>query len=96
MKKILKKENVFLIFLIVYIFSFIIVKPVSNLDELWNYNMARAISEGLVPYKEVSMVITPLLSFINAIFLLILGNNLIIMRILASVLCATILGHRMP
>ena len=91
MKKILKKENVFLIFLIVYIFSFIIVKPVSNLDELWNYNMARAISEGLVPYKEVSMVITPLLSFINAIFLLILGNNLIIMRILASVLCATIL-----
>ena len=56
MKKILKKENLFLIFLIVYIFSFIIVKPVSNIDELWNYNMARAISEGLVPYKEVSIV----------------------------------------
>ena len=91
MKKILKKENIFFLFLIAYVFSFIIVKPVSNLDELWNYNMARTISEGLIPYKEVSMVITPLLSFINAVFLLILGNNLIIMRILASVLCATIL-----
>lgn len=91
MKKILKKENIFFLFLIAYVFSFIIVKPISNLDELWNYNMARTISEGLIPYKEVSMVITPLLSFINAVFLLILGNNLIIMRILASVLCATIL-----
>lgn len=91
MKKILKKEYLFFIFLMAYVFSFIIVKPLGNLDELWNYNMARAIAEGLIPYKEVSMVNTPLLPFINAGFLSILGNNLIVMRILASLLCATIL-----
>lgn len=91
MKKILKKEYLFFIFLMAYVFSFIIVKPLGNLDELWNYNMARAIAEGLIPYKEVSMINTPLLPFINAGFLSILGNNLIVMRILASLLCATIL-----
>ena len=91
MKKILKKEYLFFIFLLLYVFSFIIVRPISNLDELWNYNMARAISEGLIPYKEISMVITPLLSFLCAGFLLILGNNVLVMRVLASLLCAGIL-----
>ena len=91
MKKIFKKEYLFFIYLFLFVLSFIIIKPISNLDELWNYNMARAISEGLIPFKEVSMVNTPLLPFINAGFLLILGNNLIVMRILASLLSASIL-----
>lgn len=91
MKKILKKEYLFFIYLFLFIFSFIIVKPIENLDELWNYNMARAIYEGLIPYKDISMVITPLLSFINAGFLFLFGNNLVVMRILAALLCSSIL-----
>lgn len=91
MKKILKKEYLFFIYLFLFIFSFIIVRPISNLDELWNYNMAKGIYEGLVPYKDISMVITPLMSFINAGFLFLLGNNIIVMRIITALLSSLIL-----
>ena len=69
----------------------IIVKPISNLDELWNYNTARAISEGLVPYKDISMITTPLLPMVTSIFLKLIANELIISRILAAVLWTGIL-----
>ena len=52
----------------------IIIKPISDLDEIWNYNTARAISEGLVPYKDISMITTPLLPMITAIFLKTIAN----------------------
>src|SRR5574344_1159601 len=91
MKKI-RKENILLfIFIFIVIFSIIIINPISNLDELWNYNTARAISEGLLPYKEISMITTPLLPSITAIFLKVIANELIVSRILASVLCSGII-----
>lgn len=68
--------------------SVIIVKPINNLDELWNYNFARNISNGFIPYRDFNMVQTPLLPLINSIFLIIFGNELIVMRILACFLCA--------
>ena len=68
--------------------SVVIIKPINSLDELWNYNFASNISKGLVPYKDFNMVQTPLLPLINSIFLMIFGNELIVMRILACFLCA--------
>ena len=56
----MKKKNMLLItFIFIAVFSMIIIKPISNLDEIWNYNTARAISEGLIPYKDISMITTP-------------------------------------
>lgn len=83
----MKKNNILLIaFIFISIFSVIIIKPISNLDEIWNYNTARAISEGLIPYKDISMITTPLLPMITAIFLKIIANEVIISRILAAVI----------
>ena len=56
MKKILKKDLIFIIFLLIAIFSFVNIKPLDDLDELWNYNFARNILDGLFPYKDFNMI----------------------------------------
>lgn len=86
-----KKDILIIIFIFMVIFSIIIIKPIGDLDEIWNYNTARAISEGLVPYKDISMITTPFLPMVTAIFLKIIANELIVSRILASVLWTGIL-----
>ena len=58
-----KNDLLIVIFIFITIFSIIIVKPISDLDEIWNYNTARVISEGLIPYKDISMITTPLLVY---------------------------------
>lgn len=88
----MKKKRILLIsFIFITVLSMIIVKPISDLDELWNYNTARAISEGLMPYKDVSMITTPLLPMLTSVFLKIIANEVIISRILAAVLWTGIL-----
>lgn len=87
-KNIKENKNTIDILLILFIFtsilSIIIINPISNLDEIWNYNTARAVSEGLIPYKDISMITTPILPMITAIFLKLIVNELIVSRILAS------------
>lgn len=88
----MKKKNMLLItFIFIAVFSMIIIKPISNLDEIWNYNTARAISEGLNPYKDISMITTPLLPMVTAIFLKLIVNEIIVSRILAALLWTGIL-----
>lgn len=88
----MNKKNVLLIvFIFVIVFSIIIINPINDLDELWNYNTARAISEGLIPYKEISMITTPLLPMVTAIFLKIIANEVIVSRILAGLLWTGVL-----
>lgn len=87
----MKKKNIILFaFIFFIVLSIIIIKPINDLDEIWNYNTARAISEGLVPYKDISMITTPLLPMVTSVFLIIC-NELIISRILVALLWAGIL-----
>ena len=68
-------EN-FVVFVFIFLFCFSIIfsNSIGDLDELWNYNFARNVSDGLVPYKDFNMVQTPLLPFICAIFLKVIGT----------------------
>lgn len=86
-----KKDILFVIFIFIAIFSIIIINPINNLDEIWNYNTARAISEGLKPYKEVSMITTPLLPMVTSIFLKVIANEIMVSRFLTAVLWTGIL-----
>jgi hypothetical protein len=86
-----KKELLFIAFIFIIIFSIIIIKPIGDLDEIWNYNTARAISEGLIPYKDISMITTPFLPIITAIFLKIIANEVIVSRVFASIIWTGIL-----
>ena len=90
MKKALKNLAVFCILAII-IAGIILPKELNNLDEIWNFNFARNIANGLVPYKDFNMVQTPLLSIACGIILRVLGTELFIMRIIAVILCSLIM-----
>lgn len=82
----------FIIFIIIFfiVASVILTRPLSNLDEIWNYNFARNVADGLIPYKDFNMVTTPLLPFICSLFLNLFSNELFTMRILACFLISGI------
>ena len=80
-KKVLLK-NVLLFFTLFLIVSgHVFIQKLSNLDEMWIYNFSRCIANGLLPYKDISMIITPLFSMIGAVILKIFGDEMVILRI---------------
>ena len=79
------------IFVFAFVLSTILLNPLGDLDEIWNYNVARNIAKGLIPYKDISTITTPLMPMINSIFLKIFGDELIVMRVLAAILGTSIL-----
>ena len=91
--KVLNKAFSCAFFILIFIFmlSVQLNKYPTNLDELWNYNTARCIKNGLIPYKDISMITTPLFPTIVAICLKIFGDNLFVFRIVGSVLFTLIL-----
>lgn len=66
----------------------VFVVAFNNADELWNYNFAKNIYDGLVPYKDFNMVPTPLSAYIGALFLKIFGNEMFSLRIASALLMA--------
>lgn len=90
MRKEQQKQLILIGFIFICVLSTFFARPIGNLDELWNYNFARNITEGLVPYRDISMITTPLLPMINSLFLN-LWNEVWMMRLLATVLITGIL-----
>ena len=64
--------------------------PATDLDEIWNYNTANAFAMGLIPYKQVSMITTPLLPMVNSIFLKIFFNGIITYRVVMGIIFSLI------
>ena len=86
-----KTKNIIIFILIMLMVGGVILNQrVSDLDELWNYNFARNIADGKLPYKDFNMIQTPLLPLIASVFLKIIANELLVMRILAIILCSLI------
>lgn len=59
-------------------------------DEVWNYGFAYNIANGLIPYKDFNMVITPLFPILGAIFMTIFGKSLVIYHIFNAIICTWI------
>lgn len=62
----------------------------SSGDELWNYNFARNILHGRMPYRDFNMLQTPASAYLSAFFLLLLGDGLLQFRFIGlclGVLC---------
>ena len=91
MKKFLKKEHIWIAFVLLAILVEILLKPIEDLDEIWNFNIARNIATGLIPYKDISMITTPFIAIISGIILKIFGQEIIVTRILASILATSII-----
>ena len=73
------------IFLITFVYHFFINNR-GGLDEFWCYGFAYNIYKMRIPYKDFNMIITPMYSFLGAIFIKIFGNYLFSVHILNSLL----------
>ena len=74
------------LFLVILLYSSIkiLTKDIGNMDEIWNYNFANQIANGLLPYRDFNIITTPLLPLIVSIFLRIY-NSLLTMRIISII-----------
>lgn len=83
-------KKIFYIFLVIlcFIFSFLFllfIQPVVG-DAIWNYGFSYNITNGMIPYKDFNLVITPLYSFLGSFFVKLFGNYLFSLHILSSLL----------
>lgn len=79
-------RSIFPYIIIVLASVLVFTKPLGNSDELWNYNFAINILDGNLPYKDFSIVQTPLSCYISAFFMLIFGRGLLSFKVLTYVL----------
>lgn len=86
---ILTQFSIFTLSLVVFLVARL-VTPATDLDEVWNYNTANAFAMSLIPYKQVSMITTPLLPMINSIFLKVVFNGIMTYRVLMGIVFALI------
>ena len=73
------------IFIITLIFNLVCSEMLH--DEVWNYGFAYNIANGLIPYKDFNMVVTPLFPILGAMFMMIFGKNIIIYHIFNTIIC---------
>ena len=87
MKKVFIKIKPFIKYLFIFFFFLywsLIVQPIS-LDEIWNYGFTYNIYNGLIPYKDFNMVMTPIYPMIMSIFLMI-NSSILTMHIVNSLM----------
>lgn len=51
------------------------------LDEVWNYGFSKNIADGLIPYKDFNMVVTPLFPLCAGFFLKVFGSSILVLHI---------------
>ena len=61
----------------------LLLKPIGDGDELWNFNFARNIIEERRPYRDFNMLQTPFSAYFSAFLMSILGCNLHTFRVVA-------------
>lgn len=86
---ILTQFSIFTLSLVVFLVTRL-ATTATDLDEVWNYNTANAFAMGLIPYKQISMITTPLLPMINSIFLKVVFNGIMTYRVLMGIVFALI------
>lgn len=77
------------IFLIFLIWNLLLV-PV-NLDEVWNYGFAHNIYNGLIPYKDFNMVLTPLFPFLMSLPFHIFGSSMLVFHIFNALMLTALM-----
>ena len=65
------------------------VRPVID-DELYNYGYAISILDGLIPYKDFNMIVTPLFHYLLVPIFALFGKKLIIYHIIIAIFITTI------
>lgn len=89
----MKKKSNFVVLVIILLINsaFMLIRKGQDLDEFWNYNFAQNILNGLLPYKDFNMIVTPMYPAIVAIFLKLFGAELLVGRLVAIVIFSAIM-----
>lgn len=87
MKK--KYETLVFVYIFLSIFCSIMLRSLSSLDELWQYGFGRNIATGILPYKDMNMIVTPFSMWVLGLFIRLLGEEIYIYRLLGVLVCAT-------
>ena len=92
LNKLKKRKYQILELIIIFILTLIsnLVCITMTGDEIWNYGFAYNIATGLIPYKDFNMVVTPLFPIMSALFMKILGINIVTFHIFNAIICTTI------
>ncbi len=90
-KKDIAKNTFIYLGLVLVVLGYMLKKGIQNSYELEVYDFARCIANGLVPYKDISMIITPLFPIISSFVLKLFGDEMVILRIAGCVQAASIL-----
>lgn len=67
------------------------ILPVNSGDEIWCYGFSYNISIGMIPYRDFSMLQTPLYFYIGSIFIMIFGNFLFSLHIFNAIFISFIM-----
>lgn len=79
----MKNKKKIIIFILVFLY-FLVLNLIFNkiqMDETWNYGFAHNIYNGLIPYKDFNMVITPFYPFIMSLPFHIFGSSMLVFQI---------------
>lgn len=57
-----------------------------GMDEVWNYGFSNNIYNGMIPYKDFNMIVTPFYPYFISIFFHLFGNNFILFHIINSII----------
>ena len=87
-KKYNKIMEILINFIIILLFNLIFNEI--TYDEIWNYGFSYNISNGLIPYRDFNMVVTPFFPLLGASFMATLGKNIIIYHIFNSIICTAL------
>ena len=80
-----REDILVFVFFVITTSAIILTRNLNNLDEVWIFNIARNIANGLLPYKDFNLVTTPGLPLFCGIILKIFGTEMLIMRIMAII-----------
>ena len=80
-----REDILVFVFFVITTSAIILTRNLNNLDEVWIFNTARNIANGLLPYKYFNLVTTPGLPIFCGMILKIFGTEMFIMRIMAII-----------
>ena len=81
----LKNIFLFLFFFFLFFIWNLIFVPL-NLDEVWNYGFSHSIYQGLIPYKDFNMILTPFYPFIMSLPFHIFGSSMLVFHVFNAIL----------
>lgn len=85
-------KKTIIIFVSIFIGLFLALIPqIPTMDLIWSYGFSYNISQGLIPYIDFNMIISPLYSLLFSLPMLIFGNYLIVYKLMHIILYSIVL-----